>query len=362
MKILQVASHQNITRGGAVQMVRLARGLRERGEEVDLVFNGGGVLSGELKRLEEEGFKVRLFPMERMVPKEMLRFRRLVLEEGYQVVHAHRDPALRFAFFSLLGTDTPLVAQRGTTYRPKGLVRLMLRSPRVRLIVSVAHAVGRSLEEHGVSSRKIQVVYGSADPEEFSPKVSGGGVRAQFSIASEEFVVGTVAALVGKKGYPDLLAAVGALSRRFKGLRLLAVGRGRPEKFREHWEPLSSVVVFTGHRDDVAECMAAMDVVVSASTKGEGLTGALREAMFMGRPVVSTRVSGNPEVVLQGKTGLLVEVGDRRGLASAVEGLLLVPALRTRLGLQGRRLALRLFTHRFRTGRMVELYREVAVG
>ena len=128
MRILQVASHKNITRGGAVQMVRLAKALRDLGEDVHIVFNGSEEdAPAEILRLGEEGFTVRLFPMDRPTPRGLLDLRRFVLSGNYQVVHAHRDPALRFSFISLLGVPIPLVAQRGTTYRPKGLVRFILR-------------------------------------------------------------------------------------------------------------------------------------------------------------------------------------------------------------------------------------------
>ena len=120
------------------------------------------------------------------------------------------------------------------------------------------------------------------------------------------------------------------------------------------------MVVFAGHRDDVASCMATMDMVVCASTKGEGLTGALREAMLMGKPVVSTAVSGNPEVVLHGHTGLLVPVGDARALSKAISILVESPKLRFSLGAKGRALALGLFSDESRARRVMEIYRGVA--
>ena len=362
MRVLQVASHRNITRGGAVQMVRLARSLREMGAEVDLVFNGSeDPLPSEIACLREEGFAVRLFEMERPTPRGLLEFRKFVLSNAYQVIHAHRDPALRFSFLSLAGTPIPLVAQRGTTYRPKGLAKLVLKSPRVQLVVGVSHAVRDALLGHGVSPGKVRVVYGSADAGEFTHRGVRGEMRSSLGLQQDSIVVGMVAALVGKKGYPHFLNAVGRLSRRVAILRALCVGRGRPEKFREFWEPIAGQVVFTGHREDVARCMEAMDLLVCASTKGEGLTGAMREAMLMGVPVVSTAVSGNPEVVLHGHTGLLVPIGDEDALVRAIGVLVECPALGARFARQARVLARNLFTHKLRAQKVLNLYRELAV-
>ncbi len=341
-------------------MVRLARSLRDMGEEVDLVFNGSEESPpSEVVQLREEGFTVRLFEMDRPTPWGLMEFRKLVISNAYEVIHAHRDPALRFSFLSLVGISTPLVAQRGTTYRPKGFVRWILKFPKVHLVVGVSHAVREALVAHGVSPDKVRVVYGSADTGEFTPKGIREEMRSSLNFPQDSIVVGMVAALVGKKGYPHFLNALGRLSCRLATLKALCVGRGRPEKFREFWEPIAGQVFFTGHRGDVARCMEAMDVVVCASTKGEGLTGALREAMLMGVPVISTAVSGNPEVVLHGHTGLLVPIGDEHALARAMEVLVESPALGVRLARQAKVLAYRLFTHRLRAEKMLNLYGEL---
>ncbi len=160
MKILQVATHKRVTRGGAIQMVRLARALQGRGHQVTLVFNKGSQ-EGEqgITQLRKEGFTVALFPMDGLNLHAMLSFRRFVTEGGFHVIHAHRDPALRFVFFSLMGLDVPLVAQRGTTYRPRRLIRWIMKSPRVFWIAAVAYAVKETLVGSEVPPDKIRVVY-----------------------------------------------------------------------------------------------------------------------------------------------------------------------------------------------------------
>jgi glycosyltransferase involved in cell wall biosynthesis len=75
-------------------------------------------------------------------------------------------------------------------------------------------------------------------------------------------------------------------------------------------------------------------------TIGDALPMALLEAMAVGLPVIATRVGGIPEVVREGETGMLVEVGDVDGLAAAIQTLVNDPALRVAMGVAGRRLAL----------------------
>jgi Glycosyltransferase len=93
--------------------------------------------------------------------------------------------------------------------------------------------------------------------------------------------------------------------------------------------------IFLGHRDDIPEIIAASDVSVSASVEGEGLTGALRESLAMKKPVIATAVSGNPELIINGKTGWLVRPGDPKDLARALIEALNDQAEATRRALRG---------------------------
>lgn len=94
--------------------------------------------------------------------------------------------------------------------------------------------------------------------------------------------------------------------------------------------------------DAVIEELAAADVLVAPSVptrsgRREGIPVVLMEAMAMGRPVVASRLSGIPELVEDGRTGLLVEPGDAHGLADALARLAVDPGLRAELGREGRR-------------------------
>jgi glycosyltransferase involved in cell wall biosynthesis len=102
-----------------------------------------------------------------------------------------------------------------------------------------------------------------------------------------------------------------------------------------------------------------MDVVVCASTRGEGLTGSVREALAMARPVVSTDVAGNRELVRHGETGLLVPVREPDSLAAAIAQLLDDREQAGRLGRAGRALVLEVCTDDARTACVEELYREL---
>ena len=94
---------------------------------------------------------------------------------------------------------------------------------------------------------------------------------------------------------------------------------------------LEESIHFLGSRTDVHDWMRASDCIVQSSII-EGLPNVLMEAMLMKCPVVATDAGGTKEILLDGKTGLLVPTGDVEALASAVEKVLSDRELAKRLG------------------------------
>ena len=96
--------------------------------------------------------------------------------------------------------------------------------------------------------------------------------------------------------------------------------------------------VFAGliPRERIPEMISAMDVVVHTSLR-EGLARVLPQALAMGKPCVSFDIDGAPEVVINDKTGYLVDVYDAVGLAERIAKLLENPGLRKEMGENGRR-------------------------
>jgi glycosyltransferase involved in cell wall biosynthesis len=112
-------------------------------------------------------------------------------------------------------------------------------------------------------------------------------------------------------------------------------------------------IVFAGARTDVAELLSGCHVLVHAA-RYEALGLCLLEGMRAGLPVVAIATGGVPEVVEDGTTGILVEHGDLAGFRNALSKLINDPALRARMGQEGRRR----FLTRFSVNRTLEaLYR-----
>jgi glycosyltransferase involved in cell wall biosynthesis len=148
------------------------------------------------------------------------------------------------------------------------------------------------------------------------------------------------------KGIPYFLDAATVLAERFPDVCFLVVGDGAIKRELEEQAcrmGLGQRIAFTGFRSDVPELLseAAVSVLPSLS---EGTSNTLLESMAAGIPVIATRVGGNPEVVEDGVSGLLVPPRDSAALAAATARLLEDEALAARLGEAGMRRVSELFS------------------
>ena len=106
---------------------------------------------------------------------------------------------------------------------------------------------------------------------------------------------------------------------------------------------VSGQVWMPGDRNDVPECLRALYIFVLPSL-GEGISNTILEAMASGLPVVATRVGGNPELVVENETGLLVPAADEDALAGALESYVKNASLARQHGMDGRRRVEQLFS------------------
>ena len=159
-------------------------------------------------------------------------------------------------------------------------------------------------------------------------------MRRALGLSPDDPVVGLVARLDHwAKGHAELFQALAQVRSRYP-LRCLVIGGGRrqPEMVALVRElSLTPFVNFLGHRDDIPDLLAALDIFVLPS-HSEGISRSLLEAMAAGLPVVVSDVGGSPEVVRSGVNGLLIPARDPSALARALLRLLSDPALGQKLG------------------------------
>jgi glycosyltransferase involved in cell wall biosynthesis len=359
MRIVHLAVSGEVA-GGQLVALQLARAARERGDDVEFVVPARGPF---VDRLETEGIRAHVLPLRRAV--DVLAARRLRgLLDRKTILHTHT-----LAGGNVLGTIAapgPVIRHLHIENYFRPATRPMLRpldnatARRSARLVAVSEDTRRAYERQGYPVGRIEVVYNGIDVDGAGPS---GDLRAELGIPPSAPLVGEVARLCDVKGQRELIQALARLPE----VRAVLLGKdlehdGAFQTSLEREAERLGVrerVVFAGHRDDAASLIGELDLLILPSWT-EGLPGVVLEAMARGRAVVATPVGGTPEVVSDGKTGLLVPPRDPEALADAVGRLLADPELRRRMGEAGRRRVAERFTAESMTRRMLEIYDEVA--
>jgi glycosyltransferase involved in cell wall biosynthesis len=189
------------------------------------------------------------------------------------------------------------------------------------------------------SSVPVEVVVHGTDPTlALTGEAARAAARAELGLNPDARVVGTVGNFTAKKDQGTLIRAVAELPAAGLGgggdTVLVLVGLGPLEQDLRDLAGrlgIADRVLFTGSRDDVYALLPAFDTF-ALSSRFEGLPIALLEAMASGVAPVATRVGGIPEVITDGRDGLLVDAGDTAGLTAALARLLGDDDLRSRVG------------------------------
>lgn len=255
-----------------------------------------------------------------------------------------------------------------------------------RRVIPVSHAAARRFH-HLPGQDKIRIVHNGIDVAGYAPNEASRRVRAEFAPGGE-LLIGTAGQLVPEKGIETFLeAAALALSHTSafpktnealsvgrppeadtlpafaasghyggdtrvsrpnspvvpaeKPVRFLVIGRGTDDyvaflKKKAVDLGIGDSVIFTGFRRDMPQIMAALDIFVLATKAAEGLSRSILEAMACAVPVVATNIGGNPELVVDRETGILVPADNAQAMASEIVKLIGTEGQRRPMGTRGR--------------------------
>jgi glycosyltransferase involved in cell wall biosynthesis len=227
-------------------------------------------------------------------------------------------------------------------------------------VITSGEAIRAQIVAAGTPAARVVPIAAGVDLGEFGPRPREE--RLALELGLEGAIVGSVAMFRGSKGHGELLDAFRLLLEGHPGARLLLVGDGIR---RREIEALATergirhLVVFTGMRQDVPALLSIMDCFVLASTRSEGVPQSLLQALAAEIPVVATAVGGIPEVVEDGKTGILVPPGDPRALAEGIRAVLRDPETARRRASMGHRLVAARFSREAALDRLLGLYEDV---
>jgi sugar transferase (PEP-CTERM/EpsH1 system associated) len=228
-----------------------------------------------------------------------------------------------------------------------------------RLLSVSSRLAERMSRDVGFPLERMHVIRNGVDLTRFGGAAAPAH-RAFAAPADGTVVVGAVGRLVDVKDHATFIDAVALLRRRGRQVLAVIAGDGPlRDALQDRIDRLGlqESVRLLGHRGDVESVFASLDVFV-LSSKSEGMSNTILEAMASGLPVVATRVGGADEMVQDGETGLLVPPGDPEPLADALDRLVSSAPLRQSFGSAGRRRAHGEFSLR----NMIEAYQSFYCG
>lgn len=288
----------------------------ERFETSFVALDGMGVPAEELRA---QGHHVEC--VADVVTGKLARLRRLahIFRDGqFDVVHTHNTLAHFYGAFAarLAGVPTVVNTQHGRGCGKSWKARLQFRMAN-RLtdrVVGVSEDAAELCRQDDTrSADRTIALWNGVDLDRF-----------EYRGPSAEPVAISVARLSPEKDFATLLRATWILIKDRPDFRLKLVGDGAERQKLEQLAAelnLTDHVEFLGERSDVSKLLPQAGFFVSSS-RTEGISLTLLEAMAVGLPVVTTRVGGNPEIVVEGKTGRLVSPNSPEEMALAMRDLL----------------------------------------
>jgi sugar transferase (PEP-CTERM/EpsH1 system associated) len=280
------------------------------------------------------------------------------------VVHSHQLGALLYTGPTTrrAGVGAVVHTEHGKHYADCWRLRLMGRfaARYARRVFAVSDDIRRELRDCGIASpAKLVHVPNGVEADRFDLAGDPAELRRGFGLPAGGPVIGTVGRLAPLKRQDVLLRGFARL--RHPAARLLIVGDGPAREELVNLAArlgITDRVVFAGYRERPERALAAMDVFALTSDS-EGMPLAVLEAWAAGKPVVATRVGGVPELVADGRNGLLFPAGDEAALARALDQLLTDSARAGSLGRAGRALVRDRYDTRVMADTYVRHYRDL---
>jgi len=253
----------------------------------------------------------RFFKSSTTIPLFSVGFARFLRSQHVDILHSHLFGAVTGACFATYFARIPHIGTLHDIYtieeKKKRIRYIKLSSFLGTRLVTVSHQMNRYLSDLGrFHGGTLQTIANGVDMERFDVSAS----RDQYpdlDLSPEDFVFICVGRLEKIKGHDVLMKAFGKM-KSMRGVKLLIVGDGPVrEEIENHVreQGLQHMVRMLGHRNDIPYLLNLSDCFV-LSSRSEGLSCSIIEAMAAGLPVIATDVGGNSELVTDDVNGYLV--------------------------------------------------------
>lgn len=306
--------------------------------------------------------------------KTVRKIKQINKERSLDIIHGHSGHsglAITTEIASRV-TETPAVH---TIYSPvkKGMKSFLYRYffRGIKKIIAISDNVKVSLNEIGISNKKIEVIPPVIDFSVFKPDVGGENVRSALNINDDEFAILYLGNLTKTKGIDIVLDAMSVVKKQYPNIRLLSgielTHSGTDTRKKEilskiKTHNLAQNIIELGLITNVERVMDAADVVVAPFRNTYSVADyplAILDSMAVGTPVITTRVGGIPEIINNSENGILINPDDPLALSQEIINLIENPRERREIGKRATSFAREKFSEKKITELTKQVYEEV---
>jgi len=332
--------------GQEIRILREAEGMRSRGHQVIL-----GVM--EQGKLIDEGCKAGFtthplnFHKSGWLPC-LIQILSLIRQHRIDVVNTHSSLDAWIGGVAARIARRPVVRTRhlSTPIKPGWNSKILYGALADFVVTTCASILPMICSQSGKPEADCRSIPTGVDPKRIAAADEDGcAAREALGLKKSDFLVGTACFIRSWKGVEDFLKAADLL-RAVKEIKWVVIGGGHEKPYRQMAREmkLDGIVQFTGHLENPFPALQALDAFALLSTAHEGVSQAILQAAYLGKPLISTVVGGLNEVCLHRKTGILVQPFSPDQVARAVLELLENPGLRSEFGRNGKILVEESFT------------------
>jgi len=231
-------------------------------------------------------------------------------------------------------------------------------------LITVSKALKKEVEKIAIPKHKIQVIYNGCDLEKFRPKQTLRIItRKKLNIPENSDVLIFVGGLKKEKGVNELIESFISLSNKNPNLYLIIIGDGSQKSFliqkisQAKLENKCHLISQQPHHK-IPDLLNASDILI-LPTYNEGLPNVVIEAMACSLPVITTRVGGIPELIKNGKTGILIDKKDILSLKKSILKLIENKQIRIKMGYNERRIIKQKFSWKKNAENVKKIYEEL---
>ena len=319
--------------GQEIRVFQECQLLLERGYRVSIVYQPDSPLSDRISKFSHPSLT--RFPLSMKRPfslPTLFLLTRIIQKARPDILHSHSsiDSWLIAIAGKILGV--PIVRTRHVMIpiRKNIFNRWLYAKAPDRILTSGKGIAQMVSEQGGVSADNIKSIPAGVDLRRFDFQISGDRIRAELGVSSHQPLIGKIAVIRGWKGYDYFVDSAPLVLKIFPEARFVIVGSGPGyESIRARVKNygLEDSIFVLGHREDIPEIMAALDIHCVASFAVEGTTQVIPQAFAMKTPVVSARTASIPPILGNGEWGILVEPKNPQDMANAIIKLLNNPDL-----------------------------------